>query len=203
VSRFDVESSSDGGATYVPVTGCSALAGTIRSCTWGAPGPATSNGRIRVTARDAAGGSVSDASDGAFSIASGAASITVTYPNTAINAGIGSLQAVKWNHNLGANSFVRIELSRDGGLTYGETLAASVQNTGATTGTFAWRVNSPATAGGQARIRVTSTNVPASDVRRELHDRSRLHHRRGADRVRKLGIRHHSESDVDCEPGRT
>src|SRR5262245_12222163 len=164
VSSFDVESSSDGGATYLPVPGCSALSGTIRSCTWAAPGPATSNGRIRITARDAAGGSVSDTSDGAFSIASGAASITVTYPNTTINAGIGSLQQVKWNHNLGANTFVKIELSRDGGLTYGETLAASVQNTGATTGTFAWRVNGPATTGGQARIRVPSTNVPASDV---------------------------------------
>ena len=164
VSRFAVESSSDGGATYVLVPGCSALPDTIHGCAWTAPGPATSNGRIRVTARDAAGGSVSDASDSAFSIASGAASITVTYPNTTINAGIGSLQEVKWNHNLGANTFVRIELSRDGGLTYGETLASSVQNTGATTGTFAWRVNGPATAGGQARIRVTSTNVPASDV---------------------------------------
>jgi uncharacterized delta-60 repeat protein len=164
VSRFDVESSSDGGASYVAIPGCSALAGTIRSCTWVSPGPATSNGRIRVTARDAAGGVVSDVSNAAFNIASGTASITVTYPNTAINAGIGSLQEVKWTHNLGANAFVKIELSRDGGLTYGETLAQSVKNTGATTGTFAWRVSGPATTGGQARIRVSWTNGVASDV---------------------------------------
>jgi len=164
VSRFDVESSSDGGATYAPVAGCSGLSGTIRSCTWTSPGPATSNGRIRVIARDAAGVPVSDVSNAAFTIASGTASITVAYPNTAINAGIGSLQEVKWTHNLGANAFVKVELSRDGGVTYGETLATSVKGTGATTGTFAWRVSGPATTGGQARIRVTSTNAPASDV---------------------------------------
>jgi hypothetical protein len=164
VSRFDVETSSDGGATYVAVPGCSALAGTIRSCTWASPGPATPNGRVRVTARDAAGAQASDVSNGAFTIASGTATITVSYPNTAINAGIGSLQEIKWNHNLGANAFVRIELSRDGGLTYGETLADAVKNTGSTAGTFAWRVSGPATTGGQARIRVSWTNGAASDA---------------------------------------
>jgi uncharacterized delta-60 repeat protein len=164
VSSFDVESSSDGGATYVAVPSCSALTGTVRSCTWASPGPATPNGRIRVTARDTAGSTVSDESNAPFTIALGTASITVSYPNTAINAGIGSLQAVKWTHNLGANAFVKIELSRDGGLTYGETLADSVKNTGSTTGTFAWRVSGPATTGGQARIRVSWTNGAASDV---------------------------------------
>src|SRR5215510_9110954 len=113
-------------ATYAAVPGCAALAGSIHSCTWASPGPATSNGRIRVTARDAAGAQVSDVSDAAFTIASGTPSITVTYPNTAINAGIGSLQELKWTHNLGANASVKIELSRDGGLTYGETLAGVV-----------------------------------------------------------------------------
>src|SRR5262245_12852436 len=164
VSHFDVSRSCDGGATYLAVPGCSALPGAIRSCSWASPGPSSSNGRIRVTARDAAGAQVSDVSDAAFTIAPGAASITVSYPNTAINAGIGSLQELKWTHNLGANASVKIELSRDGGLTYGERLAGVVKTTGATTGTFAWRVSGPATIGSQARIRVSWTNGAASDV---------------------------------------
>ena len=71
---------------------------------------------------------------------------------------------MQWTHNLGTSGFVRIELSRDGGVTYPEVLAASVRNTGATTGTFAWRVSGAPTTGAQARLRVTWTNGPTSDV---------------------------------------
>jgi bacillolysin len=163
-SSFDVTSSSDGGVTYVPVAGCTALPAAARACTWNAPAPVTKKGRIKVTAHDAASGTQSDVSNAAFSIATGAASITVTFPNSATNVGIGSAQVVKWKHNLGTQSSVRIELSRDGGITYPEVLAAAQQNSTATGGSFDWRVAGPATTGAQARIRVTWTNGPVSDT---------------------------------------
>jgi hypothetical protein len=162
VASFDVAASTDGGTTFVPVPGCAALAGSARSCTWAAPSPVTANGRIRVTARDAAGGSVSDASNAAFSIVTGSGAITVTYPNNAVNVGIGSMQRVAWSHNLGSNSYVKIELSRNGGATYTETLGV-VPNASSTSGSFAWRVTGPATSGAQARIRVSAVSMPAAD----------------------------------------
>jgi Beta-propeller repeat len=157
---FDVAASADGGASYSPIPGCVGLPGNARSCTWMAPGPATLNGRIRLTAYGA-GGNVSDVSNAAFSIVSGAASLSVTFPNTAVNVGIGSTQQIKWSHNLGTQSFVRVELSRDGGVTFPETLAAAHRNNLATSGTYNWLVTGPATAG--ARIRVSWTDGAAAD----------------------------------------
>ena len=162
-TAFDVAVSADGGATYSAIPGCTGLAGSARSCLWTTPGPATANARIRVTARDA-GGSLADTSNAAFSVVSGTASLTVSFPNNAVNVGIGSTQVVKWTHNLGAQSFVRIELSRDGGATFPETLAASHRNTAGSSGTFNWLVTGPATAGAQARIRVSWTSGPTADV---------------------------------------
>ena len=56
---------------------------------------------------------------------------------------------------------MRIELSRNGGAAW-ETIAASVQNTTATAGTFSWPVSNPITA--NALVRVTWINGPASGV---------------------------------------
>jgi hypothetical protein len=159
---FDVAVSSDNGATYTPIAGCTNLAATARSCVWAAPAPLSTTARIRVTARDGGPG-VSDASNGAFSIVAGTPLVTVSVPNTAVNVGIGSTQQIKWTHNLGAGSLVRIELSRDDGVTFPETLVAAHPN-GTTAGTFVWQVAGPATAGARARIRVSWINGPASDV---------------------------------------
>jgi hypothetical protein len=163
-ASFDVAASTNGGTTYTAIPGCTGLAGDARQCIWSTPGPSTSNGRIRVTAHAAGGATLSDVSDTAFRISSGTASVTVTFPNTAVNVGIGSLQVVKWSHNLGTPSSVRIELSRDGGLTYSELLAAAHPNSSSSSGSFDWRVAGPATSGAQARVRVTWTSGPAPDV---------------------------------------
>ena len=68
LARFDVEASTDG-VNFGPVAGCTGLDGGRRSCTWSAPGPATTNGRIRVTARDALGATAFDVSNARFTIA--------------------------------------------------------------------------------------------------------------------------------------
>lgn len=88
--------------------------------------------------------------------------ITVTSPNTAVNWGRGSTQQIKWSHNLGSRSSVRIELSRDGGLTFPEVLAADLKNSASSSGLFNWQVTGPNTT--QAIVRVTWTAGPTADV---------------------------------------
>jgi hypothetical protein len=162
LASFDVLVSTNGGASYSPVSGCSALAGSVRQCVWSAPGPVASSALIKVSARDNAGQTGEDASNAGFSIASSAGSITVTSPNTAVNWGRGSTQQITWSHNLGTEAYVRIELSRDGGSTFPEVIAASVKNTAATTGLYNWLVTGPNTT--KAVVRVTATSGSASDV---------------------------------------
>ena len=162
VTRFDVHVSSNNGSSYAPISGCSSLPATARTCTWSSPGPAASAARVKVVATDSAGQPVSDASAGSFSIVAGTGTITVTAPNTVVNWGRGSTQVVTWSHNLGAESYVRLELSRDGGLTFPEVIAAAVKNTTYKSGVYYWPVTGPLTQ--QAVIRVSWTNGSASDV---------------------------------------
>jgi hypothetical protein len=162
-TSFDVASSTNG-TTFTAIPGCTNLPASARSCTWSAPTPVTSTARIRVLAHDSGSGTLTDVSDATFKILSGTARITVSFPNTAVNVGIGSMQQIKWTHNLGTHSFVRVELSRDNGVSYPEVLATALQNSTSSGGTFNWRVTGPATSGATALIRVTWTNGPTMDV---------------------------------------
>jgi hypothetical protein len=114
-----------------------------------------------VKAIDATGNSSTDISDGRFSIVSGAASITVMSPNTPLTLVAGATQQIRWNHNLGASSWVRVEVSRDGGTTW-EPVQASLKNTATSSGTFDWLVTGPNTS--QGRVRVTWLNGPVADT---------------------------------------
>jgi subtilisin family serine protease len=87
-------------------------------------------------------------------------SIAVTTPNTAVDWGIGSTQTIRWTHDLGSGSAVRIELSRDGGPW--ETVADSVRNSSSASGYAFWKVTGPAT--DDARLRVSWRLGSASDV---------------------------------------
>jgi len=158
VTSIDVAFSSDGGTTYAAVAGCTGLAGTAQSCTWTAPGPATTAGRIRVTARDAAGQTGTATSGANFTVVSGTPSVTLTAPNTAVSWAIGSTQVITFDHNLGTGATVVIDLSRDGGATW-SSLSPGFVTTSATTGSFGWLVTGPATTA--ARARVTWAGNPA------------------------------------------
>jgi subtilisin family serine protease len=162
LAGFDVLLSINGGASYGPIAECSGLPGSARQCIWSAPGGVTSTALIKVLARDTLGDQGADISDGKFSIIAGAASVTVTSPNAAINWGRGSIQPITWSHNLGSSSYVRIELSRDGGLTFPELLAANVKSSSSSNGTFNWRVTGPNAA--LAVVRVTWVAGPTADV---------------------------------------
>lgn len=75
-------------------------------------------------------------------------SITLTEPNGGDVWPIGSARTVRWSSTL-LTGPVRVELSRDGGISYAETLFAATTNDGIE----AWTVTSPATA--QARVRIS------------------------------------------------
>jgi hypothetical protein len=158
VAGIDVEFSSDGGATFAPIPGCIGLPGAAQSCSWAAPGPVTTQGRVRVTARDAAGNIASAASSTNFSIVSGSATLTLTRPVTALTWRAGSTQAIRFTHNLGVGQKVVIELSRDGGATF-ENVEPAFVTTSATNGVFNWLVTAPATT--RARVRVSWAGNPA------------------------------------------
>jgi hypothetical protein len=160
LASFDVEVSSNDGGTYAPVPNCSGLPGSARACTWNTPGPATTQGRIRVRARDASGKTTTDASNARFTILAGTAAITVTDPTSAITIVNGTSRLIKWSHNLGAQSWVRVDVSTNGGASWAE-LAASVKNSSSSAGSFLWDVGLANTIHG--RVRVTWLNGPADD----------------------------------------
>jgi hypothetical protein len=157
VDSFDVQVSSNNGGTYSNIPGCTALQPSARQCIWTSPSPASTAARIRVVARHS-GTTASDASDAVFTVTSTAPAMTVTSPNTAVNWGRGSRQRITWTHNLGANAYVRLEVSRDAGATFTE-IAPAVKNTSATAGSFDWTVSGPNTTG--ALIRVSWSEAPA------------------------------------------
>ena len=86
--------------------------------------------------------------------------ITVTAPNTAVTWQSGTSQDVTFTHNLGVGHLVNIHVSRDGGASWA--LAGTLTTTAASSGTYVWLVGGPPTQ--QARIRVSSASVAASDM---------------------------------------
>ena len=194
-TSFDVALSRNGGSTYTPIATCAGLPGSAQSCSWTPTGAATSNALIRVTATGGAG-TASDVSNAVFQIATGTPSVTVTAPNTAVSWAIGSARAITWNHNLGVNAFVRIELSRDNGASW-ETVAPSVQNSAASSGAFPWVVTGAATT--TALVRVAWVDGPASDVSNaDVRDCGPGHHRDVAEWRHELADRHGTQHQLDA-----
>jgi subtilisin family serine protease len=157
-TAFDVLVSTDAGASYVAVSGCTGLPATQTSCTWTAPGPAAPQARIRVVGRSTS--ALTGWGEAIVAIITPV--VSVTAPNTATNWAINSVQSITWTHNLGAGSSVRIDLSRDGGQTWA-TLAAAVPNSGTASGQYDWTVSGALSASCRIRV-VFLANPAASDV---------------------------------------
>ena len=143
----------------MPIAACQNLPDSATSCLWLAPAPPSVSALVRVAAEDTSGNSALDDSDAVFRIVSGTASVTVASPNTNVRWRIGSLQTIKWTHNLSLNSTFRIEFDRDNNGTYEELIAAAAPASSATKGSFAWTVTGPASA--TARVRVSWTGNTA------------------------------------------
>jgi hypothetical protein len=140
-----IEFSRDAGSTWSTVANAVQNGNQIGSYVWTVLGPATSQGRIRVSSSGS-----SDVSNVNFS--TGAATIAVTSPNLPSDVWrVGQNVTVTWTSNLGPSQNIRLELSKDGGTTYPLVLRASTPSDGSET--FAvqsgWATNA-------ARVRASS-----------------------------------------------
>lgn len=87
-------------------------------------------------------------------------SVSLVSPGKGTDGGIGSTQRIAWTHNLGVETQMRIEVSRDGGVTWA--VVASAVTNKARSGLFNWTVTGPATT--SALIRVSWTGGKAVGV---------------------------------------
>jgi uncharacterized repeat protein (TIGR03803 family) len=157
---IDVEFSRDGGRSFAPIAACAGLPSSSASCTWTPTGPPTPKARIRVVAHNAAGEHVSDVTDN-LRVSVASPRVKLVFPHTRVGLETGTTQTIWWTHNLGERSFVRLELSRDGGAGW-EVIEPAIQNVTAHVGAFNWLVTGPATM--TAILRVTSLSTGAFDV---------------------------------------
>jgi subtilisin family serine protease len=150
-----IELSRDAGTTWETLNAAfkttSSSSGTYP---WIVTGPATAQGLVRITGLNEP---VSDTSDVPFTIAN--PTVTVTQPNSALKWLVDTVQQIKWSHTAGLTAKFRLELSRDGGATYPELIAAEAPATTASSGVFNWTVTHPAST--TARVRVTMATIPA------------------------------------------
>jgi hypothetical protein len=148
-SNVKIELSTDGGGTYPTVIAASTANDGLES--WVVTGPVSSTARIRITSLLVP--TLSDESDGNFTMAQPTVAITVTAPNGGEVWEVDISHTITWT-SLGVSGPVMIELSRNGGSTY-ETLFASTANDGSEP----WVVSAPPTFNGL--IRISSVSVPS------------------------------------------
>jgi len=103
---------------------------------------------VRVVGRDASGNA---GAGGASYVTSAAPYLKLTSPDGHESWEIGSTRTISWAHNLGTNVCLRVDLSRNSGLTW-QTLVRSACSQTETMGTYSWQVAGPSTR--RARIRV-------------------------------------------------
>lgn len=145
--NITVELSTNGGSSFSTIIANTANDGTEA---WAVNAAATANARIRIASIDSV--TVADTSAANFSIVM--PTLSLTAPDGGDTWPIGSSQTIQWTStNLTGN--LMIELSRDGGVTYPETLYAATANDGSQT----WSVTGPADT--DARVRISSILVPA------------------------------------------
>lgn len=127
ITNVKLEYSNDNGSSWITIeNSISAGAGNY---TWTVPNDPSDEALVRVS--DASASNVSDQSDTKFVISS----VEVTSPNGANGWEIGSEQTITWTSNLTGN--VKIELSTDGGNSYGTTIISSIN---ASTGSYDYTV---------------------------------------------------------------
>jgi hypothetical protein len=153
--NLDVSRNNGGSWTRIASDVASATA-TIGTYNWIVTGPATAAGRIRVSwADDPLANGISP------TVSIVPAAITVTDPNAAVTAYVGTTRPISFSHNLGAGQPVEIALTRDGGSTW--IPIATVITDAATSFSYSWQVTGPSTV--RARVRARWMNdVSVSDI---------------------------------------
>ena len=148
----EVKLSRDGGATFTDIS--PQLSGSAQSFLWIVPNQSTTQGRIRVAARDAASNRVTDDSNANFTIAppQPLASVQVLSPNGGENFQQGQQVNITWQSN-GAISH-EVKFSRDGGATFTD-ISPSLPGT---TQNFLWTVPTQPTTQGVIRVAARDVN---------------------------------------------
>jgi uncharacterized repeat protein (TIGR03803 family) len=77
--------------------------------------------------------------------------IKATAPGKNTEWGLGSLHLIKWTHDMGQGTNVRLDASYDGGQSW-STVVGSMKNQKATSGSYSWRVAGPLTSNGRVRV---------------------------------------------------
>ena len=142
-STVRVELSRNGGTSWEVIAPSVTNGSTTGTFYWTVSGATTQNARIRVSK---VGGGASDVNDKAFAIAAPYVRVT-----SGVAWNVGSSATVRWGGNLGALEYVKVELSRDGGLTYPTVLSSKTASDGSLTISSvaaAWRTT-------RARVRIT------------------------------------------------
>ena len=114
---------------------------------WTVPDAIGTNLKVRIS--DAADATVTDVSNGTFTIKG---ALALTSPNGTETWIVGQSQNITWNRT-GSIANVKLEYSTNSGSTYPNVIIAS---TGAAAGTYAWTI--PDTIGIQLRVRVTDVS---------------------------------------------
>lgn len=149
-SSLKIDYSTDGGVSWNLVAG--GVNSSLQSYSWTVPGAPSQNCKVRIT--DLSDATVSDASDGLFTIVeSTTAFISVSTPGTGDRLTVGSKREIKWNTSGVSN--VKIEFSIDNGTTW-ETVVESVSAAG---GSYQWTV--PDKKSNKCLIRVSDTTKPS------------------------------------------
>jgi pimeloyl-ACP methyl ester carboxylesterase len=164
VTSHDVLLSTDGGATF-PLTLAPALSGNSQSFDWEIPASVVSTqARIRIIARDAAGNTGQDDSNSNFTVDPIPPSVTVTSPNGGESISAGSTITIRWNSadNLGLSRH-SVFFSSDGGRSY---TVLSQGQLGGDVRSFEWRVPSNLVTT-QARIRVSAFDTVGNTTQDE------------------------------------
>ncbi|MHB9030823.1 MAG: Ser-Thr-rich GPI-anchored membrane family protein, partial [Candidatus Latescibacterota bacterium] len=131
-SGVKIEYSTDGGANWK--SAAASVNAAAGSFSWTVPNEVSGNCRVRIS--DIGTPSVTDTSDGNFSIvSSNTAFITVTSPMTGNRWYVGATYDIKWDFN--GVSGVKIELSTDNGTTW---KLVSDNPASAASGTYSWKV---------------------------------------------------------------
>lgn len=120
-STSNIKVSRDGGITWTQIVASALNGNQTGTYNWNVTGNATSQALIKVTPNIA---QINDISDVNFSINNPV--INVIYPNTSSdNWVVGDQKTITWTDNLGSSENVKIELSKDGGISYPIIISAS------------------------------------------------------------------------------
>lgn len=145
---FVIDVSRDGGTTWTSIAAEPNKPGTSQSFYWTVTGPAASAVRLRVQAIESP--EATDVNDADIRIAEPFIRVILPYHRTVV--GVGTAAILFFEHNLGANELVAIDVSANDGASW-RTIADGILTRGSTTSSYHWVVDIPQTAHARVRIR--------------------------------------------------